>query len=285
MQLLHTIETWVLEEACRQAALWPEHIVIAVNVSPSLVVYTEIAATVAGILSASGLPAARLELEVTKSAILDNDGQTLRKLGELKSLGVSLAMDDFGTGYSSLSYLSRFPFDRIKIDRAFVKGLLEDSGSAMIVRATTEMAQSLGLRTTAEGVETPLQSKMLQELGIEFGQGYLFSKPMPVDELPLLFLRGIVADSSRAMEASGSEPQFRIATLDAMRPLLHRQREGGRIGSQGRRLYCVRAPRSLANVRQQPPQLWHADRRVQAARRERARRNQGSSGPVPGNGA
>ena len=202
MQLLHTIETWVLEEACRQAALWPEHIVIAVNVSPSLVVYTEIATTVADILSATGLPAARLELEVTESAILDNDGQTLRKLGELKALGVSLAMDDFGTGYSSLSYLSRFPFARIKIDRAFVKGLIEDSGSAMIVRATTEMAQSLDLRTTAEGVETPLQSRMLQELGIEFGQGYLFSRPLPADALPSLFLRGIVADSSRAMEAS-----------------------------------------------------------------------------------
>ena len=201
MQLLHTIETWVLEEACRQAALWPEHIVIAINVSPSLVVYTEIATTIAGILSATGLPAARLELEVTESAILDNDGQTRRKLGELKSLGVSLAMDDFGTGYSSLAYLSRFPFDRIKIDRAFVEGLLDDSGSALIVRATTEMARSLGLRTTAEGVETPLQSKMLQELGIEFGQGYLFSKPLPVEELPLLFLRGVV--TPRAIEANG----------------------------------------------------------------------------------
>ena len=99
MQLLHTIETWVLEKACRQAALWPEHIVIAINVSPSLVVYTEIATTIAGILSATGLPAARLELEVTELAILDNDGQTRRKLGELKSLGVSLAMDDFGTGF------------------------------------------------------------------------------------------------------------------------------------------------------------------------------------------
>ena len=201
MQLLHTIETWVLEEACRQAALWPEHIVIAINVSPSLVVYTEIATTIAGILSATGLPAARLELEVTESAILDNDGQTRRKLGELKSLGVSLAMDDFGTGYSSLAYLSRFPFDRIKIDRAFVEGLLDNSGSALIVRATTEMARSLGLRTTAEGVETPLQSKMLQELGIEFGQGYLFSKPLPVEELPLLFLRGVV--TPRAIEANG----------------------------------------------------------------------------------
>jgi diguanylate cyclase (GGDEF)-like protein len=202
MKLLHTIETWVLEEACRQAALWPEHIVIAVNVSPSLVVYTEIATTIAGILSATGLPAARLELEVTESAILDNDGQTRRKLKELKSLGASLAMDDFGTGYSSLAYLSRFPFDRIKIDRAFVQGLREDSGSALIVRATTEMARSLGLRTTAEGVETPLQLKMLQELGIEFGQGYLFSKPLPVEELPLLFLRG-VATAPGAVEANG----------------------------------------------------------------------------------
>jgi diguanylate cyclase (GGDEF)-like protein len=202
LQLLHTIETWVLEEACRQAALWPGHIVIAVNVSASLVVYTEIATTIADILSATGLPAVRLELEVTESAILDNDGQTRRKLGELKSLGVSLAMDDFGTGYSSLAYLSRFPFDRIKIDRAFVQGLLEDSGSALIVKATTEMAHSLGLRTTAEGVETSMQSKTLQELGIELGQGFLFSKPLPAEELPLLFLRGLMSDSSRSVSAN-----------------------------------------------------------------------------------
>jgi diguanylate cyclase (GGDEF)-like protein len=197
MLLLHSIEIWVLEEACRQAALWPEHLVISVNMSPSLVVHTEIAATVADILSATGLRAARLELEVTESAILNNDGQTQRKLGELKALGVSLAMDDFGTGYSSLAYLSRFPFDRIKIDRAFVEGLLKDSGSALIVRATTEMARSLGLRTTAEGVETPTQSSMLRELGIEFGQGYLFSKPVPADELPVLFMRGVASDTPR----------------------------------------------------------------------------------------
>jgi diguanylate cyclase (GGDEF)-like protein len=202
IHLLHAIETWVLEEACRQAVLWPDYVTIAVNVSPSLVVYTEIAATVANILSATGLRGERLELEVTESAILDNDGQTRRKLGELKALGLSLAMDDFGTGYSSLAYLSRFPFDRIKIDRAFVQGLLKDSGSALIVRATTDMARSLGLRTTAEGVETALQSSILQELGIEYGQGYLFSKPVPADELPVLFLRGLAPDSSRAAAAN-----------------------------------------------------------------------------------
>ncbi len=189
----------MLEEACRQAALWPDHITIAVNVSPSLVVYTEIAATVANILSATGLRAERLELEVTELAILDNDGQTRRKLGELKALGLSLAMDDFGTGYSSLAYLSRFPFDRIKIDRAFVEGLLKDSGSALIVRATTDMARSLGLRTTAEGVETTGQSSILQELGIEYGQGYLFSRPVPAEELPVLFLRGLAPDRARGL--------------------------------------------------------------------------------------
>ncbi len=205
IHILHAIETWVLEEACRQAALWPDHIAIAVNVSPSLVVYTEIAATVANILSATGLRAERLELEVTESAILDNDGQTRRKLSELKALGLSLAMDDFGTGYSSLAYLSRFPFDRIKIDRAFVDGLLKDSGSAQIVRATTDMARSLGLRTTAEGVETALQSSILQEIGIEYGQGYLFSRPVPADELPVLFLHGLAPDPSRAATANARD--------------------------------------------------------------------------------
>jgi EAL domain-containing protein (putative c-di-GMP-specific phosphodiesterase class I) len=129
--------------------------------------------------------------------VLKNTDHVFRMLSQLRQLGVRVAIDDFGTGYSSLAYLSRFPFDRIKIDRAFVEGLLKDSGSALIVRATTEMARSLGLRTTAEGVEAPTQSSMLRELGIEFGQGYLFSKPVPVDELPVLFMRGVASDTPR----------------------------------------------------------------------------------------
>jgi diguanylate cyclase (GGDEF)-like protein len=191
MQLLHTIEAWVLKEACRQATLWPEHFCIAVNVSPSQVAHTKIVDTVADILSATGLQPGRLELEVTESAILNNDSETRRKLHALKALGVRLVMDDFGTGYSSLVYLSRFPFDHIKIDRTFVDGLLKDSGSASIVRATTDMARSLGLRTTAEGVETDLQLNKLKTIGIELGQGHLFSSPLPADELPALFLRGV----------------------------------------------------------------------------------------------
>ena len=197
MQLLHTIEVWVLKEACRQATLWPVHLSIAVNVSPSQVAHTKIVETVANIISITGLQPARLELEVTESAILNNDSETRRKLHELKALGVRLVMDDFGTGYSSLLYLSRFPFDHIKIDRTFVEGLLKDSGSASIVQATTDMARSLGLTTTAEGVETHLQLNKLKSIGIELGQGHLFSNPLPADELPALFLRGIVSDASR----------------------------------------------------------------------------------------
>ena len=192
--LLRIMERWVLAEACEEAALWPRHLVISVNVSPSSIMHGEIAQIVSDILTRSKLDPDRLELEVTETAILNHDTETHRKFHELKTLGVSIAMDDFGTGYSSLAYLSRFPFDRIKIDRSFVFDLLKDPRSASIVAATVDMARALGLRTTAEGVETDLQLRKLQILGVELGQGYLFRKPLSKTELPQLFLReGLLA--------------------------------------------------------------------------------------------
>lgn len=182
INLLQPIETWVLEEACRQAGSWPAGLTVAVNLSPGHVEYSEVE-TVVQILAKAGLPAERLEIEVTETALLNNDLKVRRKLEYLKELGIKLAVDDFGTGYSSLAYLSRFPFDRIKIDRTFVQEMTNGRGGASIVRATAELARDLGLRTTAEGIETPAQLFELRKLGIEQGQGYLFSKPLSAADL------------------------------------------------------------------------------------------------------
>jgi predicted signal transduction protein with EAL and GGDEF domain len=189
IRILNSIERWVLTEACRQAALWPPHLTVAVNVSPSSVVGTEIALIVADVLSESGLEPHRLELEVTESAILNDDQDTQRKFRELKALGVSIAMDDFGTGFSSLAYLSKYPFDRIKIDRNFVTDLSDEGRNASIVAATVEMARAFGLRTTAEGIESEQQLRKLRGLGVEYAQGYLFSRPIAAAGLPALLLR------------------------------------------------------------------------------------------------
>jgi diguanylate cyclase (GGDEF)-like protein len=182
MQLIHKIGEWVLDQAARQAMQWPKPLLVSVNLSPTQFMHTDITSTVKTILSATGLPADRLELEVTEAVILTDDRQTKKKLADLNGCGIGLAMDDFGTGYSSLGYLSRFPFERIKIDRTFVDGLLDNDSCASIVRATVDIARSLGMKTTAEGIETDAQLMTLQQLGIQFGQGYLFSKALPADE-------------------------------------------------------------------------------------------------------
>jgi diguanylate cyclase (GGDEF)-like protein len=197
MRLIHKIGEWVLDEAARQAIRWPKPLLVAINLSPTQVMHTEIANTVKAILSATGLPANRLELEVTEAAILCDDSQTKRKLADLKSCGVSLVMDDFGTGYSSLGYLNRFPFDKIKIDRTFVSGLVENDGCASIVRATVDIARSLSMHITAEGIETDAQLRKLKRLGIQFGQGYLFNKSLPADEFSALVANESISKPTR----------------------------------------------------------------------------------------
>jgi EAL domain-containing protein (putative c-di-GMP-specific phosphodiesterase class I) len=139
-------------------------------------------------LAASGLSADRLELEITENSLLQDSEATLSTLYQLRALGVRIAMDDFGTGYSSLSYLQSFPFDKIKIDRSFVKDIADDVGSLNIVRAVTAMAKGLGMTTTAEGVETQEQLDTVIAEGCTEIQGYVFSRPMPAAEIPQ-FLR------------------------------------------------------------------------------------------------
>ena len=181
--LIVPLGAWVLRRACALAALWPEPVVVAVNLSPVQFKNLNLASTVMGALRDSGLPASRLELEITESVLLQNSEATLSILHELRAQGVRISLDDFGTGYSSLSYLRSFPFDKIKIDRSFVQELATREDSMAIVRAVTGLGRSLGIVTTAEGVETKEQLELLRRDGCTQAQGYLFSQPRPASEV------------------------------------------------------------------------------------------------------
>jgi EAL domain-containing protein (putative c-di-GMP-specific phosphodiesterase class I) len=177
--LIGQIGAWVLKQACLEAATWSADIHVAVNLSPAQFKHRAVVLDVAAALGASGLPARRLEVEITEAVLLEHTELNLGILDELHKLGVRISMDDFGTGYSSLAYLQKFPFDKIKIDRSFVNDLAERAEALAIVRAVTSLGSSLGMKTTAEGVETEEQLKKLREEGCTEVQGYLFSKAVP----------------------------------------------------------------------------------------------------------
>jgi EAL domain-containing protein (putative c-di-GMP-specific phosphodiesterase class I) len=179
----------VLRQACRDAAKWPAHLSISVNLSPLQLRSGKLVRTVVHALAESGLAVDRLVLEITESVLLQKDTASPVNLAQLKSLGVAIAMDDFGTGYSSLSSLHHFSFDKIKIDRSFISDLSEDSSAIAIVRAVTSLARSLGIRVTAEGVESRDQLKLLRAEGCHEAQGYLFGPPRPLNELAELLAR------------------------------------------------------------------------------------------------
>jgi EAL domain-containing protein (putative c-di-GMP-specific phosphodiesterase class I) len=145
-------------------------------------------------LASSGLPGHRLELEITETVLMQNTFATLATLHQLHAVGVKIALDDFGTGYSSLSYLGSFPFDKIKIDRSFVQDISENDASVAIVQSITNLAQQLGMITTAEGIETEAQRQKVQALGCIEMQGYLFSRPRPVEEIVRSFFTGGKSD-------------------------------------------------------------------------------------------
>jgi diguanylate cyclase (GGDEF)-like protein len=185
--LIVPIGEWVLLNACIEASTWPDDVKVAVNVSPAQFKNGRLVRCVADALAASGLPARRLELEITETVLLNDSAATLATLHALRDLGASISMDDFGTGYSSLSYLRSFPFDKIKIDQSFIRNLAAaDDGSRAIVRAVIALGQSLGMRTTAEGVETEEQLEWLRSAGCLEVQGYLFSPPKPAGHVPRL---------------------------------------------------------------------------------------------------
>jgi diguanylate cyclase (GGDEF)-like protein len=181
--LIVPLGAWVLRSACRDAAKWPAHIKLAVNLSSVQFRQDDLFAMVTGALNGAALPAERLELEVTESVLLQNNEQNLALLHRLRDLGISIALDDFGTGYSSLSYLQRFPFDKIKIDRSFVANLTTQTDCVAIVSAVTGLARALDITTTAEGVETEEQLTLLRAAGCGQAQGYLFGRPRVKSEL------------------------------------------------------------------------------------------------------
>ena len=185
--LITKIGALVLERACEDALTWPAHVKVAVNLSPLQFKNRHLAEDVAAALARSGLPASRLELEITESILLQDSDATLAILTDIRALGVHISMDDFGTGYSSLSYLRRFPFDKIKIDQSFIRNLEENGDCIAIVRAVLGLGKSLGMRVIAEGVETEEQLAILHEEGCEQVQGYLFSRPKPIEALHDLF--------------------------------------------------------------------------------------------------
>ncbi|QPF95226.1 bifunctional diguanylate cyclase/phosphodiesterase [Bradyrhizobium commune] len=206
--LINEIGEWVLKTACRDAAAWPDDIRLAVNVSPVQFKSSTLALKIMAALAASNLPASRLELEITEAVLIRDDETALAILHQLRAIGVRIALDDFGTGYSSLSYLHRFPFDKIKIDRCFVEDIAGPDGSASIVQAVVNLASARRMATTAEGVETEEQQRLLRTLGCSEMQGYLFSAAQPADKVLELF----ALHGSRLAQRGGEQSRRREAS-------------------------------------------------------------------------
>jgi diguanylate cyclase (GGDEF)-like protein len=194
--LIVPIGAWVLRAACAEAAGWPDPVNVAVNLSAVQFVRADVARQVAIALDESGLSPARLEVEITETALLNDSAATLATLHALRALGVRIAMDDFGTGYSSLSYLRSFPFDKLKIDRSFIRDLGETGESAAIVRAIASMGRSLGIATTAEGVENEQQMAQLVRDGCTELQGFYFGRPCPAADVARLLAGAAVEDAT-----------------------------------------------------------------------------------------
>jgi diguanylate cyclase (GGDEF)-like protein len=184
--LIVRLGDWALREACSDAMEWPDDISVSVNLSSVQFVKGDLVSTVMSALASSGLPASRLELEITESILLERTDHTVKVLDQLHELGVRISLDDFGTGYSSIGYLRSFQFDKLKIDQSFVKDLLADEKSLAIVRAIVGLGMSFGMTTTAEGVETEDQRQCLDHEGCNEVQGYLYSKPLPPAQLDAL---------------------------------------------------------------------------------------------------
>jgi EAL domain-containing protein (putative c-di-GMP-specific phosphodiesterase class I) len=186
---------WILREACREAASWPKPLQIAVNLSPAQFVHGDLVGLVHSILLETGLAPGRLELEITEGVLIEDFDRGLALLRRLKALGVRISMDDFGSGYSSLSYLQAFPFDKIKVDRAFVINLGRNPQSAAIISAVIDLGHGMGMSLVAEGVETLEQLSFLAEEGCDAVQGYLLGKPLPIGQYA-----GVVGRSDTAKE-------------------------------------------------------------------------------------
>jgi diguanylate cyclase (GGDEF)-like protein len=187
--LIDPLGEWVVYRACTDALSWPQQLTVAINLSPAQFRRRDFAQRIAKIISETGIDPTRVEFEITESLLLRDTENNLEALSLLKKLGIRISMDDFGTGYSSLSNLRSFAFDKIKIDRSFIQGILDSGGSAQIVRTVLSLGRSLGLKTTAEGVETDAQLRFLAQEGCNEAQGYFYSPAVPADALTKLLER------------------------------------------------------------------------------------------------
>ena len=203
LRLIDKVGAWVLREACRTAATWPENLTIAVNLSPAQFLAGSVSDIVAAALKETGLAAHRLELEITETLLLGNSEAILAELRTLKAMGVAIVMDDFGTGYSSLSYLWRFPFDKIKIDRSFMQSF-DGSGhnAKTVVKTIIALGRELDMRVTVEGVETAKQADFLGEIDGDQAQGFFFGRPVPASEIGA----GVLADFQKLLPMASSVP-------------------------------------------------------------------------------
>ncbi len=185
--LIVPLGEWVIRQACAEAVHWPQHVTVAVNLSPAQFKSRNLVPTVIGALAASGLPASRLELEITELVLLQDNDNAFAVLHRLRALGIRIAMDDFGTGYSSLGYLRSFPFDKIKIDQSFIHDLATKEDSVAIVRAVVGLSSSMGITTTAEGVETKEQLARLRRKAATKLRASCSVQPRPAADLKRLF--------------------------------------------------------------------------------------------------
>jgi len=208
--LIVPLGEWVLGEACKAALIWPADVRVSVNLSASQFTTGNLAETIRRTLADSGLPARRLELEITESVLLDGSKDNLATLHAMRALGVRIAMDDFGTGYSSLSYLRSFPFDKLKIDQSFVKNV-DQRDSREIVKAISGLGQTLGMVTTAEGVETEAQLALMIEYGCMEVQGYLFSLPVPASQIDGLLQK--FHHTARAATGREQDPRLQLSAI------------------------------------------------------------------------
>lgn len=188
--LILAMGEWALQQACRDAVTWPEHIGVTVNVSAAQFSGCDLYKTVSAALSLAGLDPHRLELEITESVLLRDDANTLATLHKLRDKGVRIALDDFGTAFASLSYLRSFPFDTIKIDRSFARDLPKRADCGAIIEAVASLARNLDMRSVVEGVETAEQLNIVTDTGCDQVQGYYFNQPMPAAELAQVFAPG-----------------------------------------------------------------------------------------------
>jgi predicted signal transduction protein with EAL and GGDEF domain len=217
LRLIDKIGAWVLREACRTAATWPESLTVAVNLSPAQFLAGSVSNLVAAALNETGLAAHRLELEITETLLLGNSEAIMAELQRLKAMGVAIVMDDFGTGYSSLSYLWRFPFDKIKIDRSFMQAF-DGSGrdAETVVKTIIALGRELNMRVTVEGVETATQVTFLDKVDGDQAQGFFFGRPVPASEVSAHILADFQKRHPRAPpSATASAGQLRLVKPSA----------------------------------------------------------------------